>query len=150
MLSGVLRSSCVLPPVGRCIALLSPLTPAAQVDDWTYDFTLMSFAAAFIFGTVGTMPAMLWGGMRYLGVPPPRLSALVALFGYSAAVYIPASVRARCPVQPRFAERMTHCGRAQASRRPPPPVCMYSPSPMYGHQGNVVVCVPADTWVCVF
>jgi hypothetical protein len=64
-----------------------------QVESWTYDFTLMTFASVVIFGAVGVQPLALYFTLRYLGLAPPRLSSLLTLYGYGITVYIPASVR---------------------------------------------------------
>jgi hypothetical protein len=64
----------------------------SQMDQWQYDFTLMTFAGFLVFGFVLSCAVGLWVALRYIGAPL-RLTELLCLYGYSTLMYIPAAVR---------------------------------------------------------
>ena len=54
---------------------------------WYYDFTLMTGAAAFVFGFGFGVPAAMWGVAKAINLPLSLIQA-TCLFGYSMGVYI--------------------------------------------------------------
>ncbi|XP_023303416.2 protein YIPF1 [Lucilia cuprina] len=71
---------------------------------WRYNFHLVSVAATCIFVYVNLLPAALWGLFKYSLKPiqegletenadyTPSLLALMCVYGYSLAIYIPVSI----------------------------------------------------------
>lgn len=63
---------------------------------WVYDFTLVTAAMAVAYGYVVGVPAVIWLGMKYLGVPI-SLTTLWCLYGYSMVPFIPAAMLCTTP-----------------------------------------------------
>jgi protein YIPF1/2 len=61
--------------------------PTSSQPRWYYDFTLMTGAAAFVFGFGFGVPVAMWGVARSLSLPLSLIQA-TCLFGYSMGVYI--------------------------------------------------------------
>ena len=68
---------------------LSFVSTVAQ-PRWYYDFTLMTGAAAFVFGFGFGVPVGMWGVAKSLNLPLSLIQA-TCLFGYSMGIYIVAT-----------------------------------------------------------
>ena len=66
--------------------------PEDQLEDWHYDFSLMTVAACLVYGFVSCVPLLLWGASKYYGIAF-SLSQLICLYGYSVLLFIPSAVR---------------------------------------------------------
>src|SRR6202044_2946926 len=56
---------------------------------YSYDFTLLTAAAALMYGYAGVIPTILWGAMKWYGCEPSLLDIL-CLYGYGGMiVWIP-------------------------------------------------------------
>jgi protein YIPF1/2 len=57
--------------------------------EYSYDFTLLTSAAALMYGYSGVIPAVLWAAMKWYGCEPSLLEIL-CLYGYGGMiVWIP-------------------------------------------------------------
>ncbi|XP_037815304.1 protein YIPF1 [Lucilia sericata] len=84
--------------------IASYLQAADDHYKWRYNFHLVSVAASCIFVYVNLLPAALWGLFKYSLKPiqegletenadyTPSLLALMCVYGYSLAIYIPVSI----------------------------------------------------------
>jgi hypothetical protein len=66
--------------------------PAAGTTLWKYDFRLVTLALFTVFGFTFGAPMILYMLLNYLNVTALPLIILVCIYGYSVAVYIPATV----------------------------------------------------------
>ncbi len=64
---------------------------------WHYDFSLVTSAAAFIFGFLCVSALAAWATLRYQGIPFSFMK-LVCMFGYSILPFCPATVLCALPV----------------------------------------------------
>jgi|APGre2960657444_1045066.scaffolds.fasta_scaffold09302_6 hypothetical protein len=62
--------------------------PAAT---WTYDIQKVSLSAILFYGYITFLPLVWYASLRYWGAPTSP-TALVALYGYSLAIFLPISI----------------------------------------------------------
>ena len=60
--------------------------------EYNYNFQLLSIAVSLVYAYGLGVPALLWGGLKYLGVEWSLIEA-VAVWGYGQFVWIPVAVR---------------------------------------------------------
>lgn len=70
--------------------------PTAEKPRWNYDFTLLTGAAAVIYGFSVSIPLVLWFSCRYLKIPLSLIQS-VCLYGYTHSVYILAALLCMIP-----------------------------------------------------
>jgi len=63
---------------------------------WHYDFSLVTSAAAFIFGFLGVSALAAWATLRYQGIPFAFMK-LLCMFGYSILPFCPATILCALP-----------------------------------------------------
>jgi protein YIPF1/2 len=69
--------------------LASYFVAKTQKVDFSYDFTLLTAAAALMYGYANVIPTILWGAMKWYGCEPSLLEIL-CLYGYGGMiVWIP-------------------------------------------------------------
>ena len=86
--------------------------PTTEQPRWYYDFTLMTGAAAFVFGFGFGIPVAMWGVAKSLALPLSLIQA-TCLFGYSMGVYIVAT--GLCMVPSNFVSWISVTGAAAIS-----------------------------------
>ncbi|KAF5348090.1 hypothetical protein D9758_010042 [Tetrapyrgos nigripes] len=73
------------------------LSPDA-VEDYDYDFRLLSVALGLVYAYGLAVPVLLWIALRYLGVGEWSVIEAVAIWGYAMFVWIPVSILCVAPV----------------------------------------------------
>lgn len=71
-------------------------TPTVDKPRWNYDFTLLTGAAAVIYGFSAGIPLVLWFSCRYLKIPL-SLAQSVCVYGYAHSIYILAALMCMIP-----------------------------------------------------
>lgn len=64
--------------------------PSASQARWTYDFTLVTAAAGFVYGFGVFVPSAIWLFSKYAGVAISLMQA-ICLYGYAHSIYIVAA-----------------------------------------------------------
>lgn len=80
--------------LASCSNVASFMDFTGASSEWAYDFSRLASAYTLVEAFLLGLPLLLWLLGKYLSVPM-TLSFLVCLYGYSMAVFIPASVRLR-------------------------------------------------------
>lgn len=78
--------------LASCSNIASYLDYTGNKSDWAYDFSRLASAYTVVEIFLVGLPVLLWLTGKYFAVPM-TLSFLVCLYGYSMAIFIPASVR---------------------------------------------------------
>lgn len=64
----------------------------STTEEYNYNFQLLSIAVSLVYAYGLGVPALLWGGLKYLGVEWSLVEA-IAVWGYGQFVWIPVAVR---------------------------------------------------------
>lgn len=81
--------------LASCSNVASYMDFTGDSSEWSYDFSRLASAYTLVEAFLLGLPVLLWLLGKYLSIPM-TLSFLVCLYGYSMAIFIPASVRLRC------------------------------------------------------
>lgn len=85
-------SSTLIFCLASCSNVASYMDFSGDISEWSYDFSRLASAYTLVEIFLVGLPVLLWLLGKYLSVPM-TLSFLVCLYGYSMAIFIPASVR---------------------------------------------------------
>jgi hypothetical protein len=83
--------------LASCSNVASFMDFTGASSEWVYDFSRLASAYTLVEAFLLGLPLLLWLVGKYLSVPM-TLSFLVCLYGYSMAVFIPASIVSMAPV----------------------------------------------------
>ncbi|GAB9462611.1 Yipf1 protein [Globisporangium polare] len=89
-------SSTLIFCLASCSNVASYMDFSGDISEWSYDFSRLASAYTLVEIFLVGLPVLLWLLGKYLSVPM-TLSFLVCLYGYSMAIFIPASIACMAP-----------------------------------------------------